>query len=139
MLSTEGAPKGNLSRLSAHWVRRDTILWNITGLPRHTYALYYSTNAELVLSETGISGGLEIPLTYAPGGVDAATAARFPHLGAYTTLKLAEADLANVSEALRGQAVVMARDENGMIVDVSGLQIPGVVQCQSATGALYWG
>ncbi len=126
-INTDGAPKGNLTSLASHWVRRDTILWNVTGSPRYTYSLFYSPDAALELTADGILGGVEIPLTYMSAGPDADIKTKFPHLASYTTLRLADADLAKVPEALKGETAVAVRDQNGKIVDVSGLQTPGVL------------
>lgn len=71
MISTAGAPKGSLSKLRAHWVSRDTILWNVVGSPKYTYSLFYSPDAALELSADGITNGIEIPLTYSKSGAKA--------------------------------------------------------------------
>ncbi len=51
------------------WVRPDT-----------STPLFYSPEAALELTATGLEGGIEIPLTYSPTGADAAIRKRFPHL-----------------------------------------------------------
>jgi len=127
VISTEGAPKGSFSKLRAHWVSRDTILWNVVGSPKYTYSLYYSSDATLELSADGILNGIEIPLTYVKSGARAEIIDTFPHLGAYTALTVNEADWGAEKEALKGQAAVLVRDANGKVVDVSGVQIPGVL------------
>ncbi|MBI5353271.1 MAG: pullulanase-type alpha-1,6-glucosidase [Chloroflexi bacterium] len=127
VISTEGAPKGSLSKLRAHWVSRDTILWNVVGSPKYTYSLYYSPDATLELSADGIQNGTEIPLTYSKSGAKAEIIDRFPHLGAYTALTVDEANWGAESEALKGQVAVLVRDGNSKVVDVSGVQIPGVL------------
>jgi pullulanase-type alpha-1,6-glucosidase len=127
VISTEGAPKGSLSKLRAHWVSKDTILWNVVGSPKYTYSLFYSPDATLELSADGIKNGTEIPLTYVKSGAKAEIIDQFPHLGAYTALTVNEADWGAESEALKGQVAVLVRDANGKVVDVSGVQIPGVL------------
>jgi len=127
VISTEGAPKGSLSKLRAHWVSRDTILWNVVGSPKYTYSLYYSPDATLELSADGINNGTEIPLTYTKTGAKAEIIRQFPQLGAYTALTVNEADWGAETEALKGQVAVLVRDANGKVVDVSGVQIPGVL------------
>lgn len=127
VISTEGAPKGSLSKLRAHWVSKDTILWNVVGSPKYTYSLFYSSDAELELSADGIKNGIEIPLTYVKSGAKAEIIRQFPHLGAYTALTVGEADWGAESEALKGQVAVLVRDANGKVVDVSGVQIPGAL------------
>ncbi len=126
-LSTTGAPKGNLAKLKAHWVSRDTILWNVPGSPKYSYSLVYSPEAVLELSAEGITGGTELGLRYVPGGPDAAIKARFPALASFTTLQLSQKDLDKVPAALKGQIVVVIKDASGKVVDVTGVQIPGVL------------
>jgi pullulanase-type alpha-1,6-glucosidase len=127
VISTEGAPKGSLTKLRAHWVSKDTILWNVVGSPKYTYSLFYSPDATLELSADGIKNGTEIPLTYVKSGAKAEIIDQFPHLGAYTALTVNEADWGAEGEALKGQVAVLVHDANGKVVDVSGVQIPGVL------------
>jgi len=127
MVSTEGAPRGNLRATQAHWVSGDMILWKVAGSPGNRYSLHYSPEAQLALAATGITGGTEIPLTFVGGGPGEAIIARFPHLKGYTTLKLPAAELAKVPEMLRGQVAVTALDPAGRVIDSTGLQLPGVL------------
>jgi len=128
-ISTEGAPKGSLAKLRAHWVSRDTILWNVVGSPKYSYALHYSSEAALALDATGITGGAEIPLAYNKSGPGGALLKKFPHLGGYTALKLNPDDLPTlrVPDILKGQVAVTVRDATGKLVDAAGVQIPGVL------------
>jgi len=126
-VSTDGAPRGNLQATQAHWVSRDTILWNIPGSPGNRYSLHFSPTAELKLVAAGIEGGAAIPLSFAGGGPGAEILARFPHLTGFTTLKLPAEALAAVPEILRGQAAVTALDPSGRVIDSTGLQLPGVL------------
>lgn len=127
VVSTQGAPKGNLSKQQAHWVSRDTILWNIVGSPKYTYALYYSPEATLALDTTGITGGAEIPLAYSKSGPGGDLFKKFPHLSGHTALKLNPDDLPKLPEILKGQMAVTVRDSTGKLVDAAGVQIPGVL------------
>jgi pullulanase-type alpha-1,6-glucosidase len=125
-INTYNGPR-NLARLAAHWVSRDTILWNVGGSPFYQYSLLYSPDATLKLTPDGILGGTEIDLTYEPNGADETIRAKFPHLAWLTALKLSAAGVTKAAEALKGELAVIARDENGGIVDLTGLQIPGVL------------
>ncbi|MCG2784355.1 MAG: pullulanase-type alpha-1,6-glucosidase [Anaerolineae bacterium] len=127
IVSTEGAPRGNITKQQAHWVTRDTILWKVTASPRYTYKLHYSAEAGLVIAPGGILGGEEFGLTFINSGVSPEILARFPHLKGASALSLADADLARVPELLTGQVAVSAWDQNGKMVDATGLQIPGVL------------
>jgi pullulanase-type alpha-1,6-glucosidase len=136
-ISTEGAPKGNITVPRAHWVAKDAILWNVIGSPKYTYELHYSPDGVLEQSASGISGGEMLPLTFASSGPGAGVFEQFPHLQGFSALKLAAADLDKVPAILKGQVAVLARDESGKVVDSSGLQIPGVLDdLYSYTGDL---
>jgi pullulanase len=127
MISTTGAPKGSLAKLQAHWVNQDTLLWNITGSPRYSYALFYSPDATLVLSTEGVQGGMEIPLTYSQSGPGGDVFQRNPYLAGYTAFKINRSDFSKIPEAVRGQLAIISRDEQGKVVDATGVQIPGVL------------
>ncbi|PWH13663.1 MAG: DUF3372 domain-containing protein [Anaerolineae bacterium] len=127
IISTEGAPRGSLSKQKAHWVRRDTILWNTVGSPKYRYSLFYSADASLELTASGLEGGVEIPLTYVPTGADAEIKKRFPHLASFTALKLEPTGDLPYEKVLKSEIAVLLRDENGKVVDVTGIQLPGVL------------
>jgi pullulanase-type alpha-1,6-glucosidase len=127
LVSTEGAPRGNVQQTQAHWVSRDTILWKVAGSPGNRYSLHFSAEAGLSLAANGIAGGTEIPLTFVGGGPSAEIAARFPHLKGHTALRLPEAELAKVPDMFRGQVAVTALDPAGRVIDSTGLQLPGVL------------
>ncbi|MGQ0603671.1 MAG: pullulanase X25 domain-containing protein, partial [Anaerolineales bacterium] len=127
LVSTEGAPRGNLQLAQAHWVSEGVILWNVAGSPGNRYSLHYSPEAALALVATGIAGGTEIPLTFVGSGPADEILERFPHLKGLTTLRLPEAELANVAEMVRGQVAVTAIGPDGRVIDSTALQIPGVL------------
>ena len=117
----------SLSRLGAHWVRRDTILMNFGDAPGYNYALIYSPDATLELEHEQLTGGKEIPLQIAPGGADEAIRLKFPHLAWFTALRLPSEALGQVPLALKSQQLVVVRDGGGRLVAMTGLQIPGVL------------
>ncbi len=127
IISTEGAPRGSLAKQKAHWVRRDTILWNTVGSPKYQYSLFYSPDATLELTASGLEGGVEIPLTYVAGGADAELKKKFPHLASFTTLKIEQVGDLSYEKALKSEIAVLMRDETGRVVDVTGVQLPGVL------------
>ncbi len=127
VISTTGAPKGSLAKLQAHWVNQDTLLWNITGSPRYSYSLFYSPDATLALTSDGVQGGIEIPLTYSQSGPGGDVFQRNPYLAGYTAFKIKPSDLKKIPEAVKGQLAIISRDENGKVVDATGVQIPGVL------------
>jgi pullulanase-type alpha-1,6-glucosidase len=127
VVSTEGAPKGNLAKPLAHWVNADTILWKITSAPTYSYELHYALEGNLSLAASGIEGGQMIPLTLDAGGPGAETLEKFPHLDGFTTLKINPADAGKAREILRGQVAILARDDQGKVIDAVGVQFPGAL------------
>lgn len=126
-LSADGAPRGNLSKQQAHWVSLDTLLWNTVGSPNYTYELYYSPKAELQLTAQGVSGGEKLSLAYQKSGAPEAVKRAFPHLAAFTAFKIEGVTPQLAAQMLQGQLAAVVRDQNGKVVDVTGLQIPGVL------------
>jgi len=128
VISSEGAPKGDLHKAKAHWLLGDTIAWKpAEEIEGTTFALYYSPDASLVIEPGRIVGGQSIPLTYVPDGLGSALMQAHPNLAAYAAFTLGAADLAKVPEILKGQFAVAQLDADGKIVDASGLQIAGVL------------
>jgi pullulanase len=127
ILSTTGAPKGSLAKLKAFWVNQDTLMWNTTGSPKYQYSIYYSPDATLALTADGVQGGMEIPLVYSKSGPGGDVLARNPYLGGYTALKIDPANFDKIPQAVRSQLAVIVRDEQGKVVDATGVQIPGVL------------
>ncbi len=127
LVSTEGAPSGNLGKARAHWVARDTIVWNVVGSPKYTYELHYSPDAALKQEADSLAGGAALLLTFTVAGPGKDVLAKFPHLTGHTTLKLDAADAAKAPDILRGQMAVVVRDAKGKLIDATGVQIPGVL------------
>ncbi len=127
IVSTEGAPRGSLAKAQAHWVTRDTILWNIVGSPNYRYSLVYAPDGGLSISAAGVEGGRELQLTFVNSGPGGDVFDRFPHLKGYSAFKLSPADAVLARDVLKGQVAVLARNEEGRLIDVTGLQIPGVL------------
>jgi pullulanase-type alpha-1,6-glucosidase len=127
IISTAGAPKGSLTKLRAHWVNQDTLLWDIVGSPKYTYALFYSPDASLALASNGVQGGVEIPLTFSKAGPGGDVFQRNPYLAGYTAFKISPGDFDKIPEAVKSQLAIVARNEQGQVVDVTGIQIPGLL------------
>lgn len=126
-ISTTGAPVGNLTKQRAVWINRDTILWDIQGDPGWTYTLSYSPDAALELSAEGINNGISIPLTFVSERPDVDILRAYPHLRDYAVFEVAESGPSEFAEILKGQIAVMAQDRDGNAVDVTGVQIPGML------------
>ncbi len=116
---------GNINQQSAFWVDDETIAWGAAANSGLTYTLHYAPEGGLATTEEGITGGSSITLT--PGALSNAVKAKFPHLAGLPGLKIAAGDLAVVPEILKGQIAVSAVNSEGVSVDATGLQIPGVL------------
>ena len=127
LLITGGPNPGNIQEQRAYWVSGDTIAWAAAEDPADTYRLYFAPDGGLKATDTGITGGSYLPLTIDPGGLPDEVKVKFPHLSALPALKIAEGDLAQVTDILKGQIAVSALTPDGVSVDATGLQIPGVL------------
>lgn len=125
VISTTGAPVGNLNKQRAVWISKDTILWNISGESGLKYALIYSNDAALVLSPEGILNGIEVPLSFVSDKPDVNILRDYPYLRDYAVFKLT--DTYNIADILKGQVAVVARSQSGRDVDATGVQFPGAL------------
>jgi pullulanase-type alpha-1,6-glucosidase len=126
-LSTEGAPRGNIAKQQAMWINRDTLVWNSVGSPRYTYFLHYDPAGQLKSTPQGIEGGQTIALTFTSAGPGGDVFKRNPYLAGFSAFKLGLADLAKIPEIVKSQIAVSAFDQNGKLVDASGVQTWGVL------------
>ena len=124
-VSASGAPKGNLNKAQAQWITRDTVAWKIAPGTGGTVALHYSATGSLALGKDGVSGGIDIPLTYDPAGLPPSVLTNYPQLTGYSAFKLPAS--ADVAEALKSQLAVSAKDAAGELLDATSLQIPGAL------------
>lgn len=127
IVSTTGAPKGSLSKLKAIWVNQDTLLWNIVGSPKYSYSIFNSPDATLELTADGVNNGNEIPLTFIKSGPGGDVFERNPYLNGYSAFKISAKDFTEIPDAVKGQVAIVARDNNGKVVDVTGVQLWGVL------------
>ncbi len=123
-----GPAVGNLFLSMAHWVSEDTLAWNIPRIPGAIYQLHYSPTAELELTDEGVVGGESITLTYNRAGFTEDVQTRFPHLvDDFFALTIGLDDLALVPEILRSQIAISATTAQGVLLDATSIQIPGVL------------
>ena len=119
-------PEFAIAGARAHWLTADTIAWT-PKKDAATYELRYALDASIEVEGADVAGGTVLTLTKRPAGLTAELKARWPHLADRGALLLAAADLATVPTALRGELVVVARDADGVAVDATRVQIPGVL------------
>ncbi|MDX1614281.1 MAG: pullulanase-type alpha-1,6-glucosidase [Candidatus Promineifilaceae bacterium] len=127
ILGEPGANPGNINEQRAYWVDADTILWAAGDDSRDTVTLHYASDGGLETTDSGVIGGSFVTLTRDPDGPGAAVQAQFPHLANLPALRIDAADLQLVPAMLKGQLAVSAVNPEGLSVDATGLQIPGVL------------
>jgi pullulanase-type alpha-1,6-glucosidase len=115
-----GIAPPDLRSARAQWLRRDVIALDTTGT---TFRLHHAAEGGLVATGEGVSGDW-LPLTLDPTGLPAELVQQYPHLVGYEALRVPDTALRDL---LTGQLAVAAYDAGGRLVDVTGVQIPGVL------------
>ena len=117
------------SERRAHWLRRDLIVWDVPLLNHGVrYRLFHATEGGLAVVGGRITGGSSYALLLDPRGMPNDVKATVPHLGGYEVFRfLPLPGRPPVGDLLTGQLVVAAFDARGTLVEVTGLQIPGVL------------
>ncbi|MEL6890628.1 MAG: pullulanase-type alpha-1,6-glucosidase, partial [Actinomycetota bacterium] len=133
LLPLLGGPgvQGDLTEERAHWVDESTIVWATAESGANTYLLCGAPEGGMELTEDGIAGGDCVELTKA--GTYPTDVEGFKHLGGLPTLQIAADDRAGIGDLLTGQLAVVMIDPDGVRLDGTGLQIPGVLDDLYAT------
>jgi pullulanase len=117
-----------LSIEQAYWIDRSHLAiqsqYVQTGA---TYALTTSLTGGLNLTNTGVTGGTQIPLTVG-GSLSSDELARYPQLASYVVLQLPSSiDLNTIKQALKSELAFSVVSSTGTLLYATGLQIPGVL------------
>jgi pullulanase-type alpha-1,6-glucosidase len=118
-----GIAPPDLRSARAQWLRRDVLAFDVPA-GAASYRLFHAPEGGLAATADGVTGGESLPLTLDPAGLPAELAERYPHLAAYEALRV---PATAVGDLLTGQLAVAAYDETGALADVTGVQIPGVL------------
>jgi pullulanase-type alpha-1,6-glucosidase len=117
----------NLRERTAHWVLGDTFAWNVEPQEGVDYRLLYSPDASMTLDVFGLSGEFEtFDLSVNEAGLPDDVQEKFPHLADFTAFTLSEDAMEQIPQILTGQVAIAAYDGD-TLVDLAGLQIPGVL------------
>ncbi|MFV9505885.1 MAG: pullulanase-type alpha-1,6-glucosidase [Oscillochloridaceae bacterium umkhey_bin13] len=121
--------QGNaVSKQRAHWVAQNTLAWPILASSQVEYTLHYAPDGGMSVADGNIQGGTSVPLTLAGSGLTGEAAAKFPHLARNTHTRLTHSlSTDEVKAILRGQVWVSARNDELGLIEVTGVQIPGVL------------
>ncbi len=118
------------SRLQAFWIDQTTLaIPGASSKPAWTYALVYSPNATLTVSNSGVlTGATTIPLTPFAAGLTAGQAAQYPQLAGYAVFKISSTvPVATLKQVLQAQLAVTATDSTGTLQYLTGVQDAGVL------------
>ncbi|NVD72276.1 DUF3372 domain-containing protein [Duganella sp. BJB1802] len=132
-----GAPPtisyGNLNNASAHWLSASTLAW--PGAPAGgSYRLYYAANGGLGSDAGGVTGA-DGSIALTTGALPAALREKYPHLAGATALTMADADAAGIAAKASGQFAVAQFDAGGKLLQVTSLQISGMLDSVFAPAA----
>ncbi len=135
-------PAPDLSTPKAHWVTRDLLAVPADSLPADVdpaawrYRLHWSTTGRLGLEDEGVTGGQSVPLRVDPKGLPASVLAKFPALAGYVALRVdafgtdraKDRDVdRGIQPVLRSRLALSVGEDSGVLVDATGVQIPGVL------------
>ncbi|MCU6500560.1 DUF3372 domain-containing protein [Rugamonas sp. A1-17] len=124
---------GNLNNASAHWLSASTLAW--PGAPAGgSYRLYYAANGGLGSDAGGVTGA-DGSIALATGTLPAALQQKYPHLAGATALTMADADAAGIAAKASGQFAVAQFDAGGKLLQVTSLQMNGMLDSVFAPAA----
>ncbi|GAA2856463.1 hypothetical protein GCM10010517_14780 [Streptosporangium fragile] len=116
----------DLSKSSAHWIDRATVVWKVTPSPSLRYSLAFSGKGDIAYAKGDLTGDIRI-IRLLPGELTEAQKARWPHLAGHAAFTVDPRDADLVREALRGQVVAVERDASGALLTATGVQLPGLL------------
>jgi pullulanase len=132
--STLVASPGKAPEAGALWLDRRLLHWPGVAATGH-FTLYHSHQAQLKAPTgqrvTGADGALQLAVHQSP--LPPATAMRFKWVGAGVTLAVRQADTARLRPLHRGQLWLVREDEQGRVLQASGVQVAGALDDLFAT------
>ncbi|MCW2812213.1 MAG: alpha,6-glucosidase, pullulanase-type [Friedmanniella sp.] len=124
---SDDAPRAVGSDAAAQWLREDTIALDLP--PAHdgwTFRLFTAPEAGLTSDGKQVTGGASTPLTLT-GGLSRGLRRAYPQLAAYESLRVSASVQRQLRTLLTGQVAVAAYDKTGALQQVTGVQLPGVL------------
>ncbi len=109
---------------AAHWVSSDRLIWD-AGEDASRFELYYSQDADIQITGYGVTGGESISLS-PDADLSDALADKFRHISHRPVYSL-DANHDQIHEALKGQLVTVAKDEDGRPLKATQVQTHGVI------------
>ncbi len=122
-----------LEEAPGYWLRADLIAWPPHRLPPGEdpaaldWRLHWSTEERIDPTASEPVPWQTALLRFDQAGLPGALVQQFPHLHNYLVLRLPEAAVAEVPEALRSQVALSVHLPSGRLVAAGQLQLPGVL------------
>ncbi len=132
---SQAAVPGDLSTARAHWLERETLVWDAELPAGAQVVLSTAPQAGTTLTETGVqlddssataTALLGVSLRAVPAGLSEDLKAKFPYLADYPAYEV-DLSAADAADFVRGQLTVSALDQNGTLLDATSVQLPGVL------------
>jgi pullulanase-type alpha-1,6-glucosidase len=122
----------DLTKAQAQWIDQNTVAWKVKPSPALHYSLAFSEKGDIAYTDGDLTGDIRIiRLNAGPSGTGAALTdaqkATWPHLADHSALTVDPRDADLVKRALRGQIVAVERDNDGVLLTATGVQIPGAL------------
>lgn len=109
---------------SAHWIQNNKLIWN-PDAEASRFEIRYSRSADIEITAGEVSGGMSIELT--PGGtLSDELADKYRHIADRPVFTL-DAGRDVVADAIKGQIVAIAYNEDGGTVSATRVQHPGII------------
>jgi pullulanase len=125
---------GNLSNANAHWLSATTLAW--PGAPAAgTYKLYYAADGGLGSDASGVTGADGSMALTVASGLPSALQQAYPHLASATALSLSASDATGIAAKASGQFALAQFDTSGKLVQVTSLQMSGLLDALFAPSA----
>jgi pullulanase-type alpha-1,6-glucosidase len=123
----DDAPRAVGSDSAAQWLREGTIALQLPEAhDGWTFKLFTADEAGLTSDGTQVTGGSSAPLTLT-GGLSTSLRKAYPHLATYESLRVPDSVRRQLRTILTGQVAVAAYDTTGALQQVTGVQLPGVL------------
>ncbi|XOV78630.1 MAG: pullulanase-type alpha-1,6-glucosidase [Aestuariibacter sp.] len=114
-----------ISNRAAHWLRQDTIAWQVQDSRATQIRLYHSATASLAIEQGMVTGSDGFISLTNFGPLSGELTAENPHLSHLSAWQLH--DLTQVEDIIKSQLAVVALDENNIPLEATYVQIPRVL------------
>jgi pullulanase len=128
MTAIELASVGDITKLRSYWVSNEYIVWPEAIDMNFNYNLIYSSEAAIQVTPEGINGiDGAIQLEYVQTGLPEDILTKFPHLSGLEVFRIPSDQLNQIPDILRSQYGIAVFNSDEKLTDLTGLQIPGVL------------